>query len=217
MVALTRYNPAAHSAFGQSRITDVFETKTFFVVRGRNAWHSTWVTHYWDGCLHNEWQSARDRAEGLREQGSVFSIHERPTLAFRSETGTFALVEINSAVPFSHWAVRNRAGHSDDKINPKRCQLERRLRENPTVGAVAEALFDKNVFPTRLPGASRNVIALAVPDHDVLTEDRRKRMKRWHSRSEGANYYLAWHDVFSDVSGKAVRLMADALASRVSG
>lgn len=28
-----------------SRVTGIYETKLFYVFRGRNAWHSTWVTH----------------------------------------------------------------------------------------------------------------------------------------------------------------------------
>lgn len=51
------------------------------LVRGRNAWHGTWVRHWFHNShIFSDEESARRGAEPLRERGSVFYVNERPAL-----------------------------------------------------------------------------------------------------------------------------------------
>lgn len=62
--------------FDHERIVRVGLCRLWFVQYGRNAWHSTWVTRYFTSgsvCLSKS--LAQENAEGMRAQGSVFSIY----------------------------------------------------------------------------------------------------------------------------------------------
>ena len=54
--------------------------KIYYVFQGRNAWHSTWITQYNNGCMHINLDNAKKYAESLRACGSVFYIREIPAL-----------------------------------------------------------------------------------------------------------------------------------------
>ncbi|WP_284126415.1 hypothetical protein [Parerythrobacter aestuarii] len=216
MTALSKFSPGAHKKLGLSHISDVFPTNLFYVIRGRNAWHSTWVTHYFAECMHDSIRTAKDRAEKWREQGSVFTIREQPALAFRSKQGLVLITEINTQLPLGRWIKDYQKEDSEFGLNQDYCRLERFFSKGRTIGSFVKALKDKSVFPDHLPALSKNVFVLVGPDPNALDKSRNPRLKLWKSMSSGANYYLGWREHGSDISGKAVRRIANALADRVS-
>ncbi len=69
--------------------------KIYYVSSGRNAWHSTWVKQYNPGCMHSTLQSAKNYAEKLRTNGSVFYIQELPALVLEGELTSLIVTQIN--------------------------------------------------------------------------------------------------------------------------
>lgn len=71
-------------------------TRLAFLAYGRNAWHSTWITRYYNaGSVALTVGALQAKAEKLRTQGSVFRIEEMPALALQTEAATLFLVEVN--------------------------------------------------------------------------------------------------------------------------
>lgn len=215
MAHLALFDREIHRKIGSAPIDKIFESKIFYLFRGRNAWHSTWVTHYFDGCMHDQLPSTKGRAEQRRERGSVFTIREQPALVLQSRHGLVAITEINSACPLSHWIKKYRNEKSGYRLNQDYCRLEAQSRPGCTTTAMIDAMSDVAIFPTQLPWRSKNFFILATPDPEALREDRRTRLKQWGSSSAGAYYYLDWNETSSHLSGKAVRRVADALAPRI--
>jgi hypothetical protein len=212
MAALSQFDPEAHKGIAASGIERVFEAKIFYLFRKRNAWNSTTVRHYTDECMHDSLQSAQNRAEQLREMGSVFMIREQPVLAFRSSTGTVLVTEINSQTPLTYWIKGSRRRGADLGLNPDYCRLDSVIVPGQRLGTFIAALSDRKVFPERLPKWSKDTFLLASSNPDLLVEDRRARLKEWKSSSVGADYYLNWTQYWSETSGRAIRRVADALA-----
>lgn len=217
MASLSLFDGVASKAILSSGIGQVFETKVFYIYRGRNAWHATWATHYSDACMHDSWASAKERAEDLRERGSVFTIREKPALAFKSEKGILAITEINARVPLAAWITNYRSEKSNFSLNQNHCRLETLIASRCTLGGIVSALGDRSIFPPHLPSRNRNIFTLWTPDRDALIENRRRRTKQWRSSSAGADFYLDWIDEPGKESGRAVRRVADALSPRITG
>ena len=85
----------------RSKVGDVSAGLLYYLFSGRNAWHSTWITRYTEGCMHGDLQGAKDTAERQRKQGSVFYIAELQALIIKSAAGVLAVTEINSGRPLS--------------------------------------------------------------------------------------------------------------------
>jgi len=102
---LNSFRNGASEKVAGSRVEDVSAGLLYYLFNGRNAWHSTWITRYTEGCMHSDLQSAKDTAEKRRVQGSVFYIAELPAPIFSSAAGIIAVTEINSARPLSGYAA----------------------------------------------------------------------------------------------------------------
>ena len=86
-------------------ITRVVGCKVWYVHDGRNAWHSTWVKKYREGCFHLHPQSAKQFCEKKRVQGAVFCIQELPALEIDNETGSLFVTQINCRNPLSGYSA----------------------------------------------------------------------------------------------------------------
>ena len=54
--------------------------KIYYLVTGRNAWHSTWVQHFYKRCISTDYRDLENDAEKRRGAGTVFYIEELPAL-----------------------------------------------------------------------------------------------------------------------------------------
>jgi hypothetical protein len=212
MTAFQEFQLTAHRALAGSKITRVFETKVFYVIRGRNAWHSTWVTHYFERCMHPTLWSAKQRTEELREQGSTFTIREQPAVCFSTDKGQILVTEINNSVPLLAWIKDHKKAPNGFQLNHEFCALERLLQCDQSARALSRAFDSYDFFPGRLPSRAQHIFILATKVPDACSEDRRSRLKQWNSRSQGTDYYLEWIEDRCPNSGRAVRRIADALA-----
>lgn len=84
-------------------ITSVSVRKIYYLVTGRNAWHSTWVQHFYKKCISTEFRELEIDAEKRREAGTVFYIEELPALCLDVSSGCFALTEINTHYPLKNY------------------------------------------------------------------------------------------------------------------
>ena len=73
--------------------------KLFYVHYGRNAWNSTWIQRYTNGCMHLSFSSACEYAERNRVSGSVFYIREIPSIWICGEKFNLFVTEINTDKP----------------------------------------------------------------------------------------------------------------------
>lgn len=77
--------------------------KLHYLIYGRNAWNTTWVTKYSPGCMNPTFDSAKAEAEKKRVQGSVFYIREVPALQFISKKLCIFITEINTDSPLKNF------------------------------------------------------------------------------------------------------------------
>jgi len=109
------YSEVASDHFATyDRVLDVRPTRVLDLVRGRNAWHSTWVSHYFSGSeVFTEFVDASDAARNMRRQGSVFYITEYPALYMRTlEYGVLVIDRAGGWRPFATWHEARSRGSS---------------------------------------------------------------------------------------------------------
>jgi hypothetical protein len=88
-------------------VKSIYIKKIYYLVTGRNAWHSTWVQHFYKRCISTECRELEGDAEKKREAGTVFYIEELPALCLELNSGCFILTEINTHYPLKDYDPRN--------------------------------------------------------------------------------------------------------------
>jgi hypothetical protein len=75
------------------------------LLRGRNAWNSTWIRNYQGpkGLYANR-SEAEIGAEDQRTQGSVFYVYEVPGISLMSEVGPVVLIDFHTDNCFGKWS-----------------------------------------------------------------------------------------------------------------
>lgn len=86
-------------SLANGEILNIKPTKIYYLVRGRNAWNSVWVQHYYPGSMATSLEDVEKTAETMRERGNVFYISELPALCFESNQGNLVVTEINTSTP----------------------------------------------------------------------------------------------------------------------
>jgi tetratricopeptide (TPR) repeat protein len=152
---------------GKSVYTNVRPIKLYHVFSGRNAWHSTWIHRYTEGCMHFDLRSARQFAEKKRKQGSKFYIRELPALYFKSEYVSMVITEINTLDTFED--------HLFEEIN---------------INTTLEAVFYH--FTPITKNSVIRLIAFHGKDMEVEELYDSKPLHRWISESVGRGYLLQW-------------------------
>ena len=77
--------------------------KIYYLVTGRNAWHSTWVQHFYKRCISTDYRDLENDAEKRRGAGTVFYIEELPALCLETSKGCFVVSEINTNFPLKNY------------------------------------------------------------------------------------------------------------------
>jgi hypothetical protein len=89
-----------------------------YLIRGRNAWHTTWVKHWFRNThLFNDVASAKVGAEHLRQRGNVFYIREAPALLLRGSNGGVVLCDHHEKVPFLRFTGIGPAVHGEGWVD----------------------------------------------------------------------------------------------------
>lgn len=177
--------------------------KLYYVHDGRNAWYATWVQRYLDGCMHTTLDSAKDYAESLRVQGSVFYIYEKPALVIEADEIVLAVTQINCTdvlAGYSATAVGEDVGFGRKKIaNVANNYLRRgRSLEGAFLSFDADSRFWRS-SPTgsviRVFGRTTLKAFEPVPD----------RCRGYQSFSNGSYYRLGWSERSNEVRSASLR------------
>lgn len=205
MSSLATYSRKRFPALASANILEIKAGSLYYIYRGRNAWHSTWVTHYHEGCMSSSLATAKQVAERWRAQGSVFIIREQPTLIFVTGTGTLAVTEINTERPAGNLASRRGA-------EPALREIQERLssREPPTtVDQIASLLIAaaKYSWSPLCPPKSLILLASGSSSHEIQRL-RTRNLKSWASSSFGSQYLLSWSERPSAIKPGAVLRIA---------
>ncbi|MCX6596929.1 MAG: hypothetical protein NTV70_11245 [Acidobacteria bacterium] len=182
---------------GDEVISDIELVKIYFLTHGRNAWHSTWISRYWKGCMHVTWEKARDHAEEVRKQGAVFYIKELPALAIAVDDMTSIVIsQINALDVLSGYSpvLADDSGGADKSV------LEPGTRMIDTYLSFSfGSLFWKT------PPLASSVIRLQYWRYGGELEPLTESLNMWTSSSRGPAYYLDWHSTPGNISASTLR------------
>lgn len=74
---------------------DIRMSTIWHIVEGRNAWHSTWSSTYFPRAFGSSPDDLKNRCEGFRTQGSVFTICAAPLAVMRDGSRILGLTPVN--------------------------------------------------------------------------------------------------------------------------
>jgi hypothetical protein len=178
--------------------------KLYYVHDGRNAWYTTWVQRYLDGCIHTTFDSAKDYAESLRVQGSVFYIYERPGLVIEGAEVVLVVTQINCIdvlAGYSLTAVRDDVGPGRKKIANAANNYLR--RGSSLEGAFLSFEADSRFW--RSTPADDSVIRVFGRTTLKAFEPVPGRCRGYRSFSSGASYRLGWTERGNEVRSTSLR------------
>lgn len=190
--------------YEEEKFTECRAVKLFYVIYGRNAWHDTWVTKYFDGCMNPSLVAAKQTSENKRVQGSVFYISEIPALQFISDKFSILVAEINSVQPLQH------------------------IQEMPE----DEPLTAKTIYDHFAPINQNSIIRLAWKSRRFRATDsglekisytmrelnpliKSEIFKKFKSYSHGKDYLLGWNEIDHKMSSSAVLRLAEQFDSMI--
>jgi hypothetical protein len=206
-MALATYSEKKFPALAAAEIQRFKAGSLYYLYRGRNAWHSTWVTHYFDGSVSSSMRSVRELAEKWRAQGSAFTIREQPALICHTDAGLLAITQINTERPLGNLAKRRGAPAA-------LAELHVRLSSNgptTTVEQFASLLRAAAKYSWSPLCAPKALVMIATSDADLPIDRLRTRnLKAWRSSSAGSGYYLAWTECSSPVKPNAIIRIVEA-------
>lgn len=163
-------------------VREVKLVKLFYVTTGRNAWWTTWITRYSRGCMHTTMRSAKAYCEERRVQGTVFYVHELPSLALCSLDRALIVSEINT----------------DDflaRFNLKR--LNEILEVLPTSTMTLQqciSVFNVHsaLWPASYPKRNSAILSFCSNADTLEVIDANSDLKSWASSSAGPTRNLRW-------------------------
>lgn len=175
----------------------------YYVYTGRNAWHSTWITRYSNGCMHNSLQSARAFCERRRVQGTVFNILELPCLVFRSNNSALIVTEINTENPLS--------GYSSKAISEEK--FFERISIYSSLVSIALSFKPESRFWKMRPPLKNSTIILTSKNPGIFIEDyKEKSLLKYVSCSVGSDSDLGFYESTSEIIQKSImRVYREAL------
>ena len=116
---LNIYDKNIHADFLFDKVIKKGVRKVYYVSSGRNSWWSTWVKQYNSGCMHTTLHSAKQYAEKLRTNGSVFYIQEIPALVLEGKHISLVLTQINCQDVLQNYKPKSK----DAATNTTHCHI----------------------------------------------------------------------------------------------
>ncbi len=81
--------------------TSAYLGRVYRVIDGRNAWWNTWVRRWYQDEIYASLNAARHAVEGMRVQGSTWTIEEVPVCVFLGSQHALVVGEIHSREPLT--------------------------------------------------------------------------------------------------------------------
>lgn len=184
--------------------------KVALLVRGRNAWHSTWVEHFIrDADLYSNVTSAKKGAEVLRERGNVFTILEAPAIRLVGQNRSFVFVDANQDKGFSRFQGQNfeicesEYGRFIDGLH---CGISLR--------GASEVILDLERYWNN-PVLSSQVILSGETSGLNEIEECSEEFRTFKSKAVGSKFTLAWDEGDNEFIGDYVFSIAHQWAMSV--
>lgn len=179
--------PSEPSPYDHDLLLDIRVGTVVILIRGRNAWHSTWVRHYLrNSTLYTDVPSAKLGAESQRGPGNVFYIVEAPALLLRGMLSNVVLCDAHPDNPFGYFtgldSTVTASGYGDwiDGVFP-----------GVSVRDAATA-FQHNSGHWSGSVPSEHSLRTGMLDSAHLFETTAHSMQSLVSRPIGSNYHLQW-------------------------
>jgi hypothetical protein len=200
MGSFTSFTKRSFPKLAKTPVQDIAAGTMFFLSRSRNAWHSTWASHYFPGCMHATLEGAQAAAEKLRACGSVFTIEEQPTLFLLTPEGVAGVTEINSKRPLE----------SFDRVIDQYATWMTPSPLRPGNSVDEYVKFFTGISQYWRPAADwKNLVVVATRTQHLIIQPLRKRnLRDWISRPQGSQYSLAWEQSLSGIKPSAVLALA---------
>jgi hypothetical protein len=183
--------------YEEEKITECRAVRLFYLIYGRNAWHETWVTKYFDGCMSPSLDATKKTAEQKRVQGSVFYISEIPALQFISARLSILVTEINSVQPLQYC----QEFHDDMVISPKSVY-------DHFSPAKANSIIRLGWKKSQLKQTTEGLRRISYNLYDMQTLSPSDSFKKYKSFSQGKEHCLGWNEINHNMSQSAVKRMA---------
>lgn len=211
-ITLRTFNYFNHPRLAFSNVRSIRAGLIYFIYTGRNAWHSTWISRYSEGCMHASFPEAAESAERRRTSGTVFSIEELPALWVEVLGGVLAVTEINSANPLAYFSVQPTNPKSNRSVKIQNEHLIFDCSKNNMKLEDLISAFDINSQHwTRRPNPENSIVFVAKQDPDIgYLSISPNKLQKWKSRSYGPRYRLSWVNSPSQISSSAVRRLGRA-------
>lgn len=197
-----------------SKTKNVTGIVLYYLSSARNAWHSTWISRYKEGCMHIDLADAKRSASLQRKQGTVFTIRELPALCFHSNEGLLVITEINNKSPLSEYSP-------NIVIPTSTANFLRSLKLNNTffgdknnhmtagtrIGAIATSFDHRSSFWITKPNPKNSILIFGTKNKDLkLTQLTTSIPSSWISKPTKYSG-LAWDRVkiWNDSSTKPIK------------
>lgn len=179
--------PSEPPPYDEDLLLDIWPGTVVILIRGRSAWHSTWVRHYLrNSTLYTDVPSAKLGAENQRAPGNVFYIVEAPALLLRGTMSNVVLCDAHPDNPFGHFtgldATVTASAYGDwiDGVFP-----------GVSVSDAATA-FQHNSGHWSGSVPSEHSLRTGMLDSADLFDTTTHSMQSLVSRPIGSNYHLQW-------------------------
>lgn len=175
------------------------------LVRGRNAWHSTWVMHWFrNSHLFTDSTSARRGAEPLRERGNVFYVQDRPAVVLTGVASRIAIFDGFGEEPFRHFV-----GLTEDVVTTPYGSYRKGVFPGVTLREAVEQFRPRSDCWGSIGGCGNAVQFATVPDDAELMPLRGSDLVHETSYAQGSGYYLGWTSKRTSVKTTSVRRQGD--------
>lgn len=157
------------------------------LIRGRNAWHSTWVEHYLrNATMYTDAASAKGGAESRRERGSVFYVVEAPALQLRGAVSNVVVCDSHPDNPFGRFV-----GFGGE-VHPSRLgRWIGGLFPGVSVRDAVSAFAHDSGF-WKGPTPSQHSLRLGDLSPEVDLSRRSGKLANFSSEAVGVDYLLRW-------------------------
>ena len=158
------------------------------LIRGRNAWHSTWVQHYLhNSTIYTDLESAKAGAELQRERGNVFYIEEIPALQLTGTLSKVVLCDSHPDNPFGRFNGFSRAVRPSTLGN----WVGGIFPGVSVKDALATFHYDSGYWSGSEP-SEHSLRTGRLPD-EINIHHRRGKLSALVSQAVGVNYNLIWN------------------------
>lgn len=209
MFGLRTFSLDECSDISSGSLLTVEATRLFFLHDGRNAWHSTWVQKYYEGCLHTSLFAAQMSALRKRVQGSRFYIEEVPAVLIRADAGCLAITQINSPNPLASYLLRVKQSSVDLRGMSLSDGDDRNyyLAPGSPILGLAKSFDLSSGFwsPCHNSDDDTQIVASDDPT-EAFSKLGGSKLRRWVSSSYGGGSPLGWleEDSRDKISGNGV-------------